>query len=409
MAKKVLVIRFSPIKLFVQSMAAMSAIRNKHKNDEVYLLTEETFKSIAKPSGFFDHIIIDKKPEWYDFLGVYNIMKELKNHGFDQVYDLQNDSRSEWYFRLIGYKKPQWNSSAINWCSQAYLPPENEILHFHNFIHNQLKIAGVPAMPDIDISYIGVDKKPEELPEKYAVICAGGNKYKQAHKWPPEQYAEIIEYLEKYFNIKSILVGDEDFDYWLNKYIIDNAPNASPINIAGKTSLKDLITLAKFAEFCLGNETAPAHIAAYTGTNTVMLCSRFSPSEYIAPLVNNLAVIEEPNLEDVTLERVSKTIEEFALIHDEKEDKKEYKLMAETSEQEKSKTNQQNQKDKDKDKDNLTEKNSTQLQQKPQETDEDVKPDKEMIEQKEKQVEESEESLISKLPENLRNKITGNK
>jgi hypothetical protein len=45
-----------------------------------------------------------------------------------------------------------------------------------------------------------------------------------------------------------------------------------------------------------------------------MLCSRFSIPELIAPRVNNLAVVEEPALENVTVERVLRAIEEFGLI-----------------------------------------------------------------------------------------------
>lgn len=316
MALRVLVIRSKPIKYFVQSIPAFAAIRKFHKDDQISILTDKALVRFCKKSGFFDKVWLDTQPEWFDFLGVYDIITRIKRGRFDIVYDLDNTKRSEWYFRLIGFRKPMWNSSVIDWCSHPYIPKDNEPLHFQETLQNQLKVANIERVPNIDISYMRKQHDFSDLPSEFAMICAAGDKEKLGHKWDPVLYAEMIDFLHDHYNLRSVLVGDDKDDYWMNNFIIDKCAKAKPMNYSGKTTLRGIINVAEKAKFCIGNETAPTHIAAYTGCPTIMLCSRFSPPELVAPRVKNLAIIEEPKLENVSLDRVLYTIRDFAMNRD---------------------------------------------------------------------------------------------
>lgn len=313
MAQKILIIRSKPIKYFVQSIAAFAAIRKFHQDDEISILTDKSLVRFCKKSGFFDKVWLDSQPEWFDVLGIYDIIKRLRNGRFDVVYDLDNTKRSEWYFRLIGRHKPLWNSSVVDWCSHPYIPSSDEIMHFQESLHNQLKVANIKRVPDIDISYMAKKHSFSDLPENFVMVCAAGDKEKKAHKWDPAAYAELIDILEERYKLKAILIGDDKDDYWINNNIVERCLTAKPVNYSGKTTLRGIINVAQKAKFCIGNDTAPTHIAAYANCRTIMFCSRFSPPELVAPRVKNLAVIEEAALENVTIERAIYTIDDFAL------------------------------------------------------------------------------------------------
>jgi ADP-heptose:LPS heptosyltransferase len=313
MKNKILVIRNQPLKFFAHSISAFAAIREYHKDDEITLLTTAELKDFAKSLGFFNKFIIDELPDWFMFGKLKRLITLLRTYGFTRVYDLQNSERTEWYFKLMGYRKPQWNSSRVSWCSHYYQIPKNQNFHFQEVLHNQLRQAGIVKMPNINISYLAKENL-QNLPEKYCVICAGGNSENLAHKYNPENYAEIIKYLKREYDITSILVGNSRGDGVVNSYIQQFAREASPLNFYDKTDrFEDLIQLFTKAQFCLGNETAPTHLAAFSGLKTIMLCSRFSPSDFLAPRVKNLAVIEEDYLENVTIERIIDSIQDFAL------------------------------------------------------------------------------------------------
>jgi ADP-heptose:LPS heptosyltransferase len=307
---KILVIKFHPLKLFIQCVPAFAAIRKHHPNDEITILTERSLAKFCKKTNYFNKVWIDKKPIYLNPMGVYEIISIIKNGKFDLVYDLQNDERAEWYFRLIGMRKPKWNSSYVRWCSHFNKPNTN--ISYQQNILNQLKLIGIKAMPAVNLSTFS-NNEADELPARYAMICPSGNKENLGHKWNLTNYAEVIKYLHEKHNITSVLVGDNINDIHRNRMLASFCPSANPINFSGKTSVNGIIAVASKALFCLGNETAPTHIAAFSGTKTIMLCSRFSPPSFIAPQVNNLAVIEEPMLENLEISRVIDAIEAFGV------------------------------------------------------------------------------------------------
>jgi ADP-heptose:LPS heptosyltransferase len=325
--KKILVIRYEPLKYFINCIPAFAAIRKKHENDEITILTEKSLISFCKKSRLFDKVWLDSKPDWFQFRGVKDIIRRLRAGNFDMVYDLQNDNRSVWYFKLIGFKKPRWNSSSVDWCSDYYRPSD-EPAHFQDIIHNQLRMSGIKATPLIDISYMAVDEG-QLLPERFAMICAAGDRDKKAHKWHPARYAEVIDYLHNVHDITSVLIGDDKDDALINAVIANQCLKAKPINYSGKTTIGGIVAVAKKAEFCLGNETAATHIAAYSGCKTIMICSRFSPPELLGPRVKNIAYIEEPMLEDVEVDRAIRAIEEFGLVPEESNEFKTFKTISE--------------------------------------------------------------------------------
>ncbi|HCR85779.1 MAG TPA: hypothetical protein DIV86_03785, partial [Alphaproteobacteria bacterium] len=192
--KKILVIRHGPLKFFTQSIAAFSAIKEKHKNDKIVLLTEDSLVEFAEKLGYFNKVWVDEMPDWFMFGKWKSFIRTLRGSGFSRIYDLQNSKRTEWYFRLLGFRKPEWNGSIIPWCSHYYQIPKGENFHFQEILHNQLRAAGIVKMPEIDISFAATSIDIQ-LPEKYCLICAGGNKENIANKYNPENYIEVIKYL----------------------------------------------------------------------------------------------------------------------------------------------------------------------------------------------------------------------
>jgi ADP-heptose:LPS heptosyltransferase len=306
--KNILVIRYSPVKIFFQSLPAIAAIREHHKNDNLVLLTDETLFEYAKKIPLFDRVWLDIRPHWLEIPSVIDIIKRLKKGQFSRVYDLSFTQQANWYFRLMGIKKPEWNGN-ISWCKFPYIPPSTITQHYQDYIRNQVAVAGVNEVSHFDYSSIA-SPVDVPLPNNFAMITAAGNKSNIPQKWRLHNYAALIDRLHD-IGITSVLVGDNGDDYWLNKGIADICQRAKPLNISGKTDFGGVLYVASKALFCVGNDTAPTHMAALAGTKTAMLLSRFSPAEIIAPKVQNLAVIEEAYLENVTVDRVYNTLNDF--------------------------------------------------------------------------------------------------
>ncbi len=97
--------------------------------------------------------------------------------------------------------------------------------------------------------------------EPYAVLIPGANW--PTKRWPIEKLAACVTPLRERFGLSCVVTGGPD-DIALGAQI----PNA--LNLAGKTSLRELIALIENAALVIGNDSGPTHIAAALGKPLVM-------------------------------------------------------------------------------------------------------------------------------------------
>ena len=69
MKNNILVIKHGAFGDIILAGAAMEAIRSHHTNDYIVCLTMERFKSILIESPWFDTVVSDSKPKWYNIKG----------------------------------------------------------------------------------------------------------------------------------------------------------------------------------------------------------------------------------------------------------------------------------------------------------------------------------------------------
>ncbi len=146
--KKVLVIKLGALGDFVLALAAMKKIREAHPRAKITLLTTPPFEALAKLSPYFNTVETDGRPS--DFGDLTALLGRLRKARYDRVYDLQTNSRTNWYFQALRPFAPQWSGIAAG-CS---LPQRGKArYHMHTLERHadQLKQAGIwpdaPAEP----------------------------------------------------------------------------------------------------------------------------------------------------------------------------------------------------------------------------------------------------------------------
>jgi ADP-heptose:LPS heptosyltransferase len=86
------------------------------------------------------------------------------------------------------------------------------------------------------------------------------------------------------------------------------SPIPDALDLTGRTTLTDLAALAAHAEFAVGNDTGPMHVAASVGCRCLVLFSADSDPALTAPRGPGgtwAAVLRVPDLADLTVERVA--------------------------------------------------------------------------------------------------------
>ncbi|MEA1918568.1 MAG: glycosyltransferase family 9 protein [Campylobacterota bacterium] len=108
------------------------------------------------------------------------------------------------------------------------------------------------------------------LPKEYIIINASNSHHKKSRinyrAWPKEQWKSLIAKLSK--SVTLVIIGNRGEE----KYFKEIAPFPSNvIDLVGKTSISELITVVKNAKAIVTTDTGPAHIASALKTPIYVL------------------------------------------------------------------------------------------------------------------------------------------
>ncbi len=299
---RILVIRLSALGDFVLSFGPFAAIRAAHPDAEITLLTTKPFELMAKASPWFDRVILDAKPRWWDLPALWRLSQSLR--GFDFVYDLQTSGRSSRYFRLAG--RPKWSGIAQG-CSHPHANPARDSMHSVERQRDQLRFAGITDFPKPDLSWLTSTELPPELPSRFALLVPGAAPTRPAKRWPVQNFAEIAKILAER-GVTPVVIGGRD-EFELGASIHAACPSA--IDFTGVTSLVQVFALAALTELAIGNDTGPMHIAASTSCPCIVLFSADSDPSLTAPRGPSgewPVVLREPVLADLPVARVAEAL-----------------------------------------------------------------------------------------------------
>lgn len=133
-------------------------------------------------------------------------------------------------------------------------------------------------------------RKETELPEHWVVINPNASELSGLRRWPEEHFATLATRLSQEFPSCGIaLIGSRSEKVLVDRLAakISSVDSALPAaNLAGLTSLPELIDLFHFASLVITNDSGPAHLAALASVPTITLFGPETPDLY-APLNPN--------------------------------------------------------------------------------------------------------------------------
>ena len=285
----ILVIRLGALGDFVLSFGPFASIRAAYPDARITLLTTAPYRELAERAPWFDRVVIDKRPSWWDLGGVLALRRALR--GYDRVYDLQTSARSGWYYALAG--RPPWSGIARG-ASHPHENPVRDAMHTVERQAEQLSMAGVPMVTP-DLSWCPATMVPGD----YAVLVPGAAAHRPRKRWPADRYAALAVAL-KARGLLSVVVGT-GAEGGAAETILTACPNA--LNLTGRTTLLELGGLMRGARLAVGNDTGPMHLAAAVGVRSVVLFSSDSDPALTAPR-GDVTVLAERDLADLPVDRV---------------------------------------------------------------------------------------------------------
>lgn len=296
----ILVIKLGALGDFIQALGPMAAIRAAHPDDHITLLTTKPFESLASASGYFDDILIDKRPKWHDVGGWLSLRKNLNEKNFARVYDLQNNDRTEFYLKLFS-PRPEWIGAAAGASHRNTSPERSAGKAFYGHVQT-LALAGIHNVQVDPLSWMKGRDDYEGLKDPFVLIVAGGSKQHPEKRWPVSQYAAFCKMLLARNILPVLIGGDAEAD--VTAAIGQGAQGC--LDLTGQTSLFDIAALARRAMGAVGNDTGPMHIIAPTGCKSLVLFSKNTNPNKHGPLGRDIATLQKENLNDLSPDDVWK-------------------------------------------------------------------------------------------------------
>lgn len=296
---QILVIKLGALGDFIQSFGPMRAIRAHHPDAQITLLTTAPFEKMAQQCGYFNTIWIDEKPKLYNIFKWKKLQQKLAKAEFSRIYDLQNNDRSNWYFRLLPTPKPEWVGTAKG-ASHRNTSPDRTKGHAYDGHVQTLALAGINTVNLDTLEWMKGDISGYDLQKPYILLVAGCAPQHPHKRWPAQNYAECANILHT-MGFQPVLIGTKD-DKDATDLIVQQCPQA--LNLNNQTSLNQIATLAHHAAAAIGNDTGPMHLIAATGCPSLSLFSGKTNPVKHAPKGANVTILQENTLTDLAVNTV---------------------------------------------------------------------------------------------------------
>ena len=306
----------------VMSTPALQRLRQALPDAHITLLVHEKLADLWRQHPSLNEIITFSPGE-----GLWSVARRLRAQNFQTAVVLPNSPRSVLEVWLAGI--PQRVGYARPWCSwpltQAVTPRSgkvrmprrsvrevNRLIHrpvtppppaatrpqapaahqIHDYLHliAALGADAEPLPPRLEISAAEMGQTEKALlsdwpiqspqsPSPKPLILLGlnpGAEYGPAKRWPAENFAAVAREVSRQCGNCRWLAFGSSGDSQLCSGIARLA-GGGVLNLAGKTSLRQLMALLRLCRVVVTNDTGPMHVAAALGTAVIVPFGSTSP------------------------------------------------------------------------------------------------------------------------------------
>jgi len=292
----------------VMSTPALARLREKFPEARITLLTPEKLAQLWERHAALNHVITFASSET-----AFAVGKRLRAVEFDLALIFPNSFRSaaQIFFagipNRVGYEgqlRSPLLTEVVSMRSDVFsirkrtrgeidrlvsgrsqakaLHPSPDSHHIFQYLHLASAVGAnsEPLAPAIHVD----EEEVESACAKFAIrrnttALIGinpGAEYGPAKRWPIENFVETIHTLSKAVASQFIIFGGKSETAIAEKIVAELSTlspeiRASIVNLAGRTSVRELCALTKACRVFITNDTGPMHVAAAVGARVVAI------------------------------------------------------------------------------------------------------------------------------------------
>lgn len=303
--ENILIIKPSSLGDIVLALPALSALRRNFPDARISWLVRPEFAPLLENHPHLTEVILfDRKKlgkAWFHpgaFCSLISVIRRLRRREFDAVFDFQGLLRTAALAWLSGCKNRFGMASSRELAHLFYTHKVEQNQDCVHLVDYYLKIVQAAGAADLSPALSGAEGVEFILPQdttvadsvtklltsynierdNYVVFVAGSTDPDKC--WPVECFASLADKIASQFHLSIVAAGaSSEADSIERLKSLAHVPVA---NLAGRTSLGQLIALLRTARLVVSNDTGPGHIAAALGTPLVLMYSWSNPAR-IAP------------------------------------------------------------------------------------------------------------------------------
>lgn len=292
MYERILLVKPSSLGDIVMALPALSALRRNFPQAKISWLVRPEFAPLIEGHPHLDEIILfDRKGltgAWHRpraFRDLLSLISRLREARFDAVLDLQGLFRTASLAWLSGCTRrfgPVWRREFAHWFYTTTVPARLEWVHVIDYYFKLIETMGgadlraeflLPPKPAAAASARNLLSQHQIDPERYAVIIPGSAQVSKC--WPAERFAALADRLASEHGLAAVATGSKSERSMIEE--IASLAKAPIADLAGRTSLPELVEVLRCARLVVSNDTGPGHIAAALGRPLVMMFSWSNP------------------------------------------------------------------------------------------------------------------------------------
>lgn len=281
--RRILIVLMGSLGDVVRGMYLVDAIKRAAPETTITWLVEPACAGIVKLHPRIDDVIVFDRSK--GIRGVLAVWRELARRSFDVTLDLQRHFKSGCFSRLSGAKHRigfhKNDAKEGNWLFNTDHIKErgetvSKVEHYQLFLEQ----LGIPKPLTLSSGLEGITLDTIDAPwvsqlKRPYIVCVLGSSW-ESKDWLEDGFVGLLARLE---GQQVVLVSDKT-KVDLAARLEAATSGASVVNLAGRTSLRELVAVVQGARAVVGPDSGPAHIAGAVGTPHITL---FGPT----PAVRN--------------------------------------------------------------------------------------------------------------------------
>lgn len=282
----------------VMTTPAMSAVRAAFPEAEIVVVANPPVAELLAFHPSCDRVLVyDRKKAHAGISGLLRFASTLRKERFDLAVLLQNAIEAAILTLLAGIpERAGYGTDGRGILLTRSVPvgrAERELHHTEYYL-NMLAKLGIPSAS----RRLELACTPDENAWAEHALGTGrwaavnpGAAYGSAKRWHPERFAAVADRIAEDYGFFILLTGGPGETEIGNE--IEAAMRRRPLNLIGKTSIRQMMALISRCRLMVTNDSGPMHVAAAFG---VPIAALFGPTDHTttSPLASSFRVVRRP-------------------------------------------------------------------------------------------------------------------